>query len=117
MRKSTVKIGLNLILAGLAVLILATFYHDEVAWLLFLSPGGETMFVYFGFFWGGMFGCLGILVAVAGLVRRALPGREVRLMPTIVLLVATILFYFFLLYSSFTHPEPPKMGPGETITI
>ncbi len=75
------------------------------------------MFVYLGFFWGGVFGCLGILVTVAGLVRSALPGREVRLTPVIVLLSAAIFLYFFLFYSSFTNPQPQKMRPGETITI
>lgn len=117
MRKSTVKLGLNLVLTGVVVLILATFYHEEIAWLLFLSPGAETMFVYLGFFWGGVFGCLGILTAVAGLVRSAGRGPEVRLLPTVVLLAIATLLYFFLFYASLTHPEPPKMRPGETITI
>lgn len=117
MRKNTVKIGLNLVLAGIIVLILATFYHAEVASLLILSPGGEMMFVYLGFLGGAALGCLGILATVAGLVRCALPGREVRLTPVILLLAAAVILYFHLFYSSLTHPEPSRMRPGETITI
>jgi hypothetical protein len=75
------------------------------------------MTIYLGFFWGGVLGCMGILVAVAGLVRSAAPGREVRLTPVLLMLAAATILYFFLFYSSFTHPEQPRMRPGETITI
>jgi hypothetical protein len=117
MRKGTAKTGLNLILAGVAPLILATFYHEQIARLLFLPPAGETALIYLGFFWGGVCGCLGILVTVTGLVRSAGRGPDVRLAPTVILLAAAIILYFYLLYESFTRPAPPKLHPGETITI
>ena len=117
MRKGTVKSGLNLILVGVVPLILATFYHEDFARLLFLPPAWETAFVYLGFFWGGMCGCLGILVTVTGLVRSVGKGSDVRLAPTVLLLAAAIILYFYLLYESFTRPAPPKLRPGETITI
>ena len=117
MHKGTAKSGLNLILAGVVPLILATFYHEHIARLLFLPPSGEPALVYLGFFWGAVCGCLGILVTVTGLVRSAGKGPDVRLAPTVILLAAVIVLYFFLLYSSFTSPAPPKLRPGETITI
>jgi hypothetical protein len=117
MRKGTVKFGLYLLLAGVVTLILATFYHGQIAWLLFFAPGSETMFVYLGFFWGGVLGCLGILVAITGLLRSAGPGPDIRLAPAFLLLAAAVICYLFLLYSSFTRPAPPKLAPGETITI
>jgi hypothetical protein len=117
MRKGTVKFGLKLIIAGIVALILATFYHEDIARLLSLPPAREATFVYLGFFWGGVCGCLGILVTVTGLVRSAGRGPDLRLAPTVILLAAAIILYFSLLYSSFTQPEPPKVRPGETITI
>ena len=117
MRKGIAKSGLNLILAGVVPLILVTYYHEHFARLLFLPPAGETAFVYLGFFWGGMCGCLGILVTVTGLVRSAGQGPEVRLAPAVILLAVAIILYFYLLYESFSKPAPPKLRPGETITI
>ena len=117
MHKGIAKTGLNLILAGVVPLILATYYHEHIARLLFLPPAGETALVYLGFFWGGVCGCLGILVTVTGLVRSGGKGSEVRLTSTVIQLAAAIILYFFLLYSSFTSHAPPKLNPGETITI
>jgi membrane-bound ClpP family serine protease len=117
MRKGTVKSGLNLLLAALMPLILATFYHEQIAGLLILSLYHETMLVYLGFFWGGILGCLGILVTVAGLALSAGKSPEVRLAPTVILLLAALISYFILFYSSVTTTEPVKLRPGETITI
>jgi hypothetical protein len=75
------------------------------------------MLVYLGFFWGGVSGCLGILVTVAGLALSAGKGPEVRLALTVILLAAALCFYFYLFYSSFTTSEPSRIRPGETITI
>lgn len=117
MRKRTIRSGLNLILVGIVSLILATFYHEHIARLFFLSPDSETIFIYLGFFSGGMFGCIGILATVAGLVRSAGERPAVSLSYTLILLAAAFIIYFFLLYSSFTSSEPLKLRPGETITI
>ncbi len=108
---------MNLLLAAIVPLILVTFYHERIASLFHLSPGSEVMLVYLGFFWGAMLGCMGILVTVIGLARSAGKSPDVRLTPTAILLVAAIICYFFLLVTSFTSTEPPKLRPGETITI
>lgn len=117
MRKGTVKSGLNLLLAAVVPLILVTFYHEQIARLLILSTHNEIMLVYLGFFWGGVIGCLGIMVTVAGLALNAGKALEVRLAPSVILLAAALIFYFFLFYASFTTTEPAKLKPGETITI
>ena len=65
MRKSTIRHGLNMVIAGIAAVTLAAFFPNQVANLLRLSPAGETRFVFLGFFWGGLFSGFGILVAVA----------------------------------------------------
>lgn len=108
---------MNLLLAAVVPLILATFYHEQIARLFMLSSYSEQILVFIGIFWGWVSGCLGILVIVAGLVLSAGKGPEVRLTPTVILLAAALFFYFFLFYSSFTTTEPARMKPGETITI
>ncbi len=117
MRKQTVKSGMNFILAGVVTLILATFYHGHIATLFYLSPAGEAMLIYLGFFLGGASGCLGILITVVGLARS--PGRvpDVRLGYTVIFLVAALIIYFFLFYESLTTTEAPRLRPGETIII
>jgi len=117
MRKRTVKTGFNLILVGVLSLILATFYHGHVARLLLLSPGGETFFVLLGFLVGGAAGCLGILVALAGMVLGPGKVQEVRLSYTVILLASALVIYLTLSYLSMTGSEPPSLEPGETITI
>jgi len=117
MRKGTVKTGFNLILAGVVSITLATFYHGHVARLLLLSPGGETIFVLLGFLVGGAAGCIGILVALAGMVLGSGKDQDVRLSYTVILLASALVIYFFLSYMSITGTEPPMLEPGETITI
>ena len=117
MERSSVQYGLKLITAAVAMVIVSTFYHEEVATLLFLSPAAEMRFVFLGLFLGGICGGLGIIVTVAGILRRATSGRDVSLAPTLLILAAAILLFFFLLYSSFKAPEPEKLRPGETLTI
>lgn len=117
MRKSTVKFGLNLVCTGVVLVTLATFFHDQLAWLLSLSPGGETRFVFWGFFWGGMAGCMGIVVTMFGFLRSSVGGQGINLTPTLIALVVAALVFFSLMFYSFTASEPPKLRPGETITI
>lgn len=117
MRKSTVKSGLNLISAGIVLVTLATFFHERIAWILSLSSSGEMRLVFFGLFWGGMAGCMGIIVTVTGLLRGAASRQEINLTPALIILVAAAVFFFILLFSSFTTTEQPRLRPGETITI
>jgi len=117
MRRNTVKSGLRLIIWGIVSVILATFFHQEVANLLFLSPGGEDQLVYLGLFSGGTLGFLGIIVIVSGFLRTSTGERKEKLLPTLALLMLLILTFFVLLFVSFRMPEQPRLRPGETITI
>jgi len=118
MRKRTVKTGLNLILAGMVSLILATFYHGHVARLLLLPPDGETIFVLLGFMVGAGAGSFGIMVALAGmLLGPGSKGQEVRLSYSVVLLASALVIFLFLSYLSITGTEAPRLQPGETITV
>ena len=117
MRRSTVKSGLKLIIAAVVLVILAAFFHEQIADFLLLSPGGETQFIFLGLFWGGVSGFCGIAVAVVGLLRT--PGGEhaVSLLRPMAILAALVFLFMYLLFSSFSPPERPKLRPGETITI
>jgi hypothetical protein len=117
MRRSTVKLGLDMTIVGVALVTLATFYHQQLASLLSLSPLFEAHLVSLALFWGGVCGCLGMLVTIAGMLRAAVGGERVALAPSLVILLATILLFFFLLYSSFSSPEPARLRPGESIAI
>lgn len=108
---------MNLLTAGVGLLILATFFHENVAALLFLSPPVEARFIYLGLFWGGATGCAGIVVAAIGMLRSEKHREQVYIMPSLIVLVAVIFLFFFLLFSSFETPARPKLHPGETIVI
>lgn len=117
MRKRTLKKGLNLLNAGIVAVILATFYHINVAWLFSLSPAGETSFIFLGLLWGGVLGGAGIMVAMFGLLRRAQPEERVRMAPAVTLLVLLATIFLILWFASSKTPVQPRLAPGETITI
>lgn len=50
MRKATVRTGLSVIIAGIAIVTVATFGHDWLAGILALSPESETRLVVTGLF-------------------------------------------------------------------
>lgn len=117
MRRITIKSGLKLITGGVVAVILAAFFHEQIARLLFLSPAGQAQFVFLGLFWGGVLGFCGILVAVIGFLRAPAGERGVRLLPSVVALMVAVVVFFILLFLSFRNSEQPRLRPGETITI
>jgi hypothetical protein len=118
MRAATVKAGLKMLIAAVSLLIIASFYHDPLSRALSLSTTASGQFVYLSFFWGGMLGGGGILVIIIGLLRTSVAGQRVRLAPTLLTLLALVVFFFMLLYRSFTVPsDSPTLRPGETIVI
>ncbi len=117
MRKGTVRYGLNMVIAGTAAVTLAAFFPGQVADVLRLSPIGEASFIFFGFLAGGLFDGFGMLVILAGLLRGEAGGKPVRLLPSLLVLVALIILFCVLLGVAVRAPEQPRLRPGETITI
>lgn len=117
MRKRTIKSGLNLILAGVVSITLATFYHSHVARILLLSAGSETYFILLGLFLGGASCCLGILLTFAGTLLKAGNDPDVRLFYHLILLTSALVIFFFLFFMSMSNNEPPGLEPGESINI
>lgn len=119
MRRRTVRTGMRLILAALALVTLTSFYHGWLADILALSVGAGYRLYTLGIFWGAAIGGCGVILAVFGLV---LPGNArdagVRLLPLFLLIAAVVLFFFYLLASSLDEPSgPERLRPGDTITI
>ncbi|WP_243371150.1 hypothetical protein [Geotalea sp. SG265] len=117
MRKKTVRLGLNYILVAMVLITIATFFHAELAWLFLLSPVGETEFALIGLVVGWMFGGLGVVIAVLGMLQAPTREGEVSLRPMIIVLAAILVIFMVLFYASFMKPEEPRLRPGETITI
>lgn len=118
MRRATVKRGLNFLIAAVALITVGSYYHAWVARLLFLSPRASAQFVSLAFFWGGMFGAIGILITIFGFLRPA--GKEPRssLLRPLLLFLGMVALFFYLFYSTLrSADEPPPLRPGETILI
>jgi len=119
MRKSTVRSGIRLLLVSMLLILLVSFYHDGIAGLLSLAPGATHSLYGRMIFWSSALGGLGVIVAVTGLIRS--PGKfdeKIRIYPLLLLMLAIIAFYFYLITSSFSSPARyERLRPGETITI
>jgi hypothetical protein len=117
MRKATVRYGLKLILTGILAVTAATFYHAEIAALFFWGGIGEAQITLLGFFIGGLAGGCGVLIAAGGFLQSGADEKPVRLGPLFFVLLLAASLFFYLAYRSITHPGPPRVPPGESITI
>lgn len=120
MRKRTLRGGMRLLLAALVLIILASFYHADLAGFLSLTPGMEQRLYRLGMFGATAMGIYGVILAVSGLL---LPGdrsdeRRVRIAPVFVMLLCALALFFYLFVTSFTAPsEERPLQPGESISI
>lgn len=118
MRKKTVRDGIRLLIAALFLLILGTFYSQEIGAVFFSSSGGAMEFVQLAFFWGMLLGGMAILMICAGFVRSAVPFEKVRLLPSFILLVLLLGLFFAMFFSTLSAPQKaPPLRPGETVII
>jgi len=106
-----------MIVAGMVLVTLATYFPDRIAELLRLTPAGEAGFVFLGFFCGGLCGGFGLLVAFAGMLRRETAGVPVRLAPVLIVMGILAVLLLLLYLVSPRAPQTPRLRPGETITI
>ena len=96
---------------------LTTFFHEQLAAVGQLSSAAETRLIFLGLFWGGVCGCVGIMVAVMGILRDSTNDQNLNLAPTILILIGALALFFSLLYSSIRSTDPERIRPGEIITI
>jgi hypothetical protein len=102
--------------AGVATITLATFFPSRIAQLVFFSRVSAPELVFFGLFAGGLVSGAGVMLTVAGTLRRRGGGSE-RLAPSLVALAVSIVLFFTLFYLSCSSPTLPPLRPGETVTI
>lgn len=121
MRKRTVRNGMRLVLTALVLIVLASFYHEQLSDLFSLSAASEWRIYSLGIFWAAAIGGYGVVVTALGF---ALSPRgsdaTVRLLPIAAGIIAMTLFYAYLLTTSIDAPardEQRRIRPGETITI
>lgn len=121
MRKKTIRNGMRLVVAALLLIIMASFYHDGVGNVFSFTYDQEMHFYQLGIFLAAAMGGYGVVASAFGLV---LPARHqdsgIRIIPSLFLIIFTILFFFYLLVTSFDSSIEPirdRLRPGESITI
>lgn len=117
-RRRTVRTGLRFIIAAGVLLLLGTFYSQQVNAFFSLPGEGAIEFVKLSFFWSGIFGAIGVFTVVIGLMQRASATDRFSLLPAILLVVFLFTLYFTLFYRAlFTPLAPQPLRPGETLII
>jgi fucose permease len=118
MRKRTVRKGLRLLAAALMLLLLGTFYSQQLNTIFALPADGAMEFVRLALFWGGVLGGGAIVTISFGLVQRSRGDEDVRLFPAVILVLIMTALFFILFYRSLTSPPPQQpLSPGETLII
>lgn len=120
MRRRTLRVGIYALSLAVALVTVATFFHEQIAGGFGLSPSAAGLFVSLGFLGGGIAGGCGVVLAVTGLFLRAGPVRErsCRIAPSLVIVCAVTFIFILLLVAHFRGAEsPPPLRPGETITM
>jgi len=118
MRKRTVRNGLRLLSASLFLLILGAFYSHEIAGMFFFSLVGVLEFVQLAFFWSGILGGAGIIMICAGLLRASIRPENVRVLPSLALVLIMLGLFFLLFMRALTFPPSQQpLRPGETLII
>ena len=119
MRKRTIRKGLQFILVALFLIILASYYHSELAGFFAFSVSSEERFYGLEIFLAAATGSYGVVLTVFGFVLSG-DARDagIRLLPVFLLIVTAVMLFFFLLISSLNGTSNPvPLPPRETITI
>lgn len=85
--------------------------------VLQLSLHAQSLLMFWGFFAAGVQGCTSILIIISGILQAPVAGPRVALLPAVLILFTAIMLFCYLLYSSLNENDPPRLRPGETITI
>ena len=118
MRKKTIRAGLRLLTLSVMLLLLGTFYGQQINNFLAVTGDGTAEFVQLAFFWGGVLGAVAILMISFGLLQRSVNTEKIRLLPSLFFLALTLTIFFTLFYRSVSAPPPQKpLPPGETLII
>lgn len=118
MRKRTVRKGLRLLVIAVMLLLLGTFYSQQLNSIFDLPADGAMEFVRLALFWGGVLGAGAIITISVGLIQRSRGDENIRLFPTVILVLIMTALFFTLFYRTLTAPPPQQpLRPGETLII
>jgi hypothetical protein len=120
-RKRTIRNGMRLVMAALILILLSSFFHEQLSDLFSLSQSTESRIYRLGLFWSAAIGAYGVVVTAFGFALSPLKNdAQVRLLPVIFGIAVMIFLFFYLLSASIEAPpgdEQRRLRPGETITI
>ncbi|NVN97848.1 MAG: hypothetical protein HXX17_00880 [Geobacteraceae bacterium] len=118
MRRKTVRTGLRFMISAVLLLLLGTFYSQQVNTMFSLPADGAFEFVKLAFLWSLIFGVSGVIIFVIGLIRRAAIADRINLLPSFILLILLIAVFFTLFYRTPALPQIDRpLKPGETLII
>jgi glucan phosphoethanolaminetransferase (alkaline phosphatase superfamily) len=118
MRKRTVRTGLRLLTFSIMLLLLGTFYGQQINIFLDVAGDGTVEFVKLAFFWGAVLGAAAILMILFGMLQRSVYTERIRLLPSLFILLLLVTVFFTLFYRSLSAPPQQKpLRPGETLII
>ena len=118
MRKRTVRTGLRFMIVAVSLLLLGTFYSQQINALLSLPADGAFEFVKLAFFWSGILGATGVVVLIFGLIQRASAVEKFSLVPAFFLVIFLLTVFFTLFYRTLSSPpDQQPLRPGETLLI
>jgi glucan phosphoethanolaminetransferase (alkaline phosphatase superfamily) len=117
-RKRTVRTGLRFMIASVLLLLLGTFYSQQINALFSLPPDGAFEFVKLAFFWSTIFGATGVIVLIFGLIKRSSAVEKFSLAPVFFLFIFLLTVFFTLFYRTLSSPPVQQpLKPGETLII
>lgn len=118
-RKRSVRNGLQMVLAALVLIIVASFFNNPVAELFSLGMQGGSRIYNLGIFWAGAIGGYGVVLVGLGLVQREHhQDAAIRLLPVVVLIaVAVMLFMYLMTHAFFSSSPVVPTHPQERLTI
>lgn len=105
-------------IASVLLLLLGTFYSQQVNAIFSLPTEGAFEFVKLAFFWSGIFGASGVVIFTFGLIRRSSGFEKFSLIPTFFIFIFLLALFFTLFYRTLTSaPAVQPLRPGETLII
>jgi len=105
-------------IAAVSLLLLGTFYSQQINALLSLPADGAFEFVKLSFFWSGIFGATGVVVLIFGLIQRASTVDRFSIVPVFFFLIFLLTVFFTLFYRTVSAPPAQQpLQPGETLII
>lgn len=121
MRRKTVRNGLRLVTVCMVLIMLVSFYHEQIATLLSLSSDAEGRLYSLGIFWASAAGGYGVVLITLGLILSSrAQDAPVRLTPWVIGVLAVMVLFVYLTLQHLNNPEQyerKRLSPGETITI